>query len=182
MIVDFDDFREEEHRLDLLHALRDANPGFRCTLFAIPGRGSSRFWESTPDWCELAVHGYLHPTPTEAAVWSREMTKWVLDGVHPRFVQGFKAPGWQISDETLEVLTERGWWVADQPYNDWRRPEGLSVHRLGDGDHWHGHIPDVCGNGIAETFDLLLERVAAADTFELISESVVPWARVPVAA
>jgi peptidoglycan/xylan/chitin deacetylase (PgdA/CDA1 family) len=182
LIVDFDDYREEEHRLDLLHALKDANPEFKCTLFAIPGRGSDRFWESTPDWCEIAVHGYLHPTPVEAANWSRGMIEWVLDGVHPRFVRGFKAPGWQISDDTLEVLRERDYWVADQPYNDWRRPEGLRVHRLGDGDHWHGHIPDVCGNGIAETFQELCLAVRNAGSFELISDVVERWVREPVAA
>ena len=40
MIVDFDDFCEGDHQLDLLQTLREANPLFRCTLFAIPALGS----------------------------------------------------------------------------------------------------------------------------------------------
>ncbi len=176
MIVDFDDYCEADNRDDLLLLLKEANPKFRCTLFAIPGLGSDAFWARTPEWCELAVHGYLHPTPVEAADWSRGMVELVLDGVHPRFVRGFKAPGWQISQDTY-VLLERGYWVADQPYNDARRPEGLQVHRLGDGDHWHGHIPDVCGNGISETFGALLEAVINAQSFETIGASVRPWSR-----
>jgi hypothetical protein len=43
------------------------------------------------------------------------------------------------------------------------------------GDHWHGHIPNVCGNGIEETFPELLERVRQAESFELVSEAVSPW-------
>ena len=92
--------------------------------------------------------------------------------VQKHFVQGFKAPGWQISDGCYEVLLDRGWWVADQPYNDHRRPEGLRVHRLGDGDHWHGHIQNVCGNGLEETFPTVLDLVKNADSFQFISEAV----------
>lgn len=175
MIVDFDDFQEQEHRLDLLHELRAANGAFRCTLFAIPGNSSLGFWETVPDWCELAVHGWQHPHPREAENWTYEETVDVLLAAPDRFVDGFKAPGWQISEGTYEALEALGYWVADQPYNDSRRPVGLRVHRLGDGDHWHGHIPDVCGNGISETFVELRQRVREASSFELISEVVQPW-------
>jgi hypothetical protein len=180
MIVDFDDFHETNHRLDLLEQLHAANAAFRCTLFAIPGLGTDAFWDAVPDWCELAVHGWLHggpdcSDPREAENWTYDEAIDVMLAAPARFVEGFKAPGWQISDGTFEALDGLGWWVADQPYNDGRRPEGLRVHRLGDGDHWHGHIQDVCGNGLAETFAALLERVRAAESFELISEVVAPW-------
>lgn len=181
MILDFDDFHEHNHRYDLLERLKQENPAFRCTLFAVPGLGSDAFWNDVPDWCELAVHGWLHPDPREAENWTREETIDVLLSVHERFVKGFKAPGWQISNGTYEALIELGYWLADQPYNDGRRPEGLMVHRLGDGDHWHGHIQDVCGNGLAETFSVLLGCVRAAESFELVSEVVQPW-RIAVAA
>jgi hypothetical protein len=42
-------------------------------------------------------------------------------------------------------------------------------------EHWHGHIPNVCGNGIEEMFAELLPRVRDAASFELISEVVRPW-------
>lgn len=187
MIVDFDDFTQSDHRLDLLERLHEANPAFRCTLFAIPGLGTDTFWESVPDWCELAVHGWAHPHPREAEDWSYSRTMDVLRTAPARFVQGFKAPGWQISDATYEVLMNRGWWVADHWENDARRPHGILTHVISpqagsgaDPQHWHGHIPNVCGNGIEETFPTLLERVRAAESFELVGESVVRWdARVP---
>ena len=187
MIVDFDDFHETNHRLDLLEQLRAANPMFRCTLFAIPALGSDSFWDAVPEWCELAVHGWRHggpdcSDPREAENWTREEALDVLLSAPARFVDGFKAPGWQISNGTYEALSELGWWVADQPYNDGRRPAGLRVHRLGDGDHWHGHIQDVCGNGLAETFPELLARVERADSFELVSEVVQPWRQAKVEA
>jgi len=174
VIFDWDDLHETNHRLDLLGQLREANPAFRCTVFAIPGCGGSAFWESLPDWIELAVHGWTHPDPFECANWTRERMEQLLDEpiVQKHFVQGFKAPGWQISDGCYEVLLDRGWWVADQPYNDHRRPEGLRVHRLGDGEHFHGHIQNVCGNGLEETFPTVLELVKNAGSFKFISEAV----------
>jgi hypothetical protein len=175
LIVDFDDLHETNHRLDLLQELKDANPAFRCTVFAVPARGSDAFWNALPDWLELAVHGWLHPDPFECANWDRETMLGLMDRKPTRFVEGFKAPGWQISQPCYDALLARDWWVADQPYNDTRRPLGLRVHRLDDGEHWHGHIQNVCGNGLEETFDRLLPLVTNAETFELISEVVEPW-------
>ena len=182
MIVDFDDFAEDEHRLDLLHELHDANPAFRCTLFAIPAKGSDEFWESVPDWCELAVHGWEHPHSREAENWTVDDTTLVFSRAHPRFVPGFKAPGWQISYGSYVAALRFGWWVADHWDNDRRRPENLLSHVVTraaceglDPEHWHGHIPNVCGNGIEETFPQLLDRVENTDVFELISERVTPW-------
>jgi hypothetical protein len=174
VIVDFDDFHESNHRLDLLHQLRETNPAFRCTLFAVPGLGSLGFWRDVPEWCELAVHGWLHPDPHECQNWTRERALELLD--HPFvtecFTKGFKAPGWQISGGCYQALLERGFWVADQHYNDARRPAGLPVHCEGDGDHWHGHIQDVCGNGLEERWDELVDRVRGATHFQYVSEAV----------
>jgi hypothetical protein len=177
--VDFDDFCESDHRLDLLQALRDVNPSFRCTLFAIPALGSDAFWNAVPEWCELAVHGWEHPHPREAENWTYLEAVKVLARKPARFVEGFKAPGWQISDDTYRALMDFGWWVADHYENDERRPQGIHAHVIspaassgGDPDHWHGHIGNVCGNGIEETFGVLLPRVVEAESFQLISEVV----------
>lgn len=173
VICDFDDFDETNHRLDLLHALHDVRVDFRCTLFAVPGRGSYDFWASVPDFCELAVHGWLHPSPHECEQWTADRMRQLLaEPVLDWFVNGFKAPGWQISDGCYEALLEAGYWVADQHYNDHRRPPGLRVHCEGDGDHWHGHIQNVCGNGLEERWDELVARVVAADSFQWVSEAV----------
>lgn len=179
MIVDFDDFCEDNHRLDLLHELKAANPLFRCTLFAVPARGSTRFWEDVPRWCELAVHGWEHPDPFECNNWDTTRALELLRDpiVKTHFVRGFKAPGWQISDGCYEALCLEDWWVADQIYNDGRRPDGLLTHRYDRESpyHWHGHIQNVEGNGLEETWDELLAQVIAATHFEWIGEMVTRW-------
>lgn len=175
MIFDTDDLFDGNDRLDLLDRLKEANPAFKLTAFAVPRLASDSYWESLPDWIELAVHGEYHPHPREAENWTYEKTVQVLMGRHPRFVAGWKAPGWQISDATYQACLDLGFWVADQPYNDHRRPQGLRVHRLGDGDHVHTHVQNVEGNGLAETFTALLKRVQAAGSFQFMSEVVQPW-------
>lgn len=172
LTFDFDDYHEHNHRLDLLHKLKEINPGFRCTVFAVPGLGSDEFWNMTPDWIELAVHGWLHPDPYECATWNAPRMRRLMDEpvVMRYFVRGFKAPGWQISDDCYRVLEERGWWVADQHLEDHRRPPGLRTYLYEDGG-WHGHIQNVCGNGLQETWGELCGRVRNAGSFEFASEA-----------
>lgn len=186
MICDWHDFTEDRApaALERLLALKEANQRFRATLFAIPMAGSQEFWhrfgQEHGDWLELAVHGWKHGDPPtdggECKNWSRdEMAACIARTARLPFAHGFCAPGWQISDGCYQVLLEEGWWVSDQSYNDHRRPRGLRVHRLGDGDHWHGHCQNVCGNGLEETFDEVYARVVAASSFELVSEMAIPW-------
>jgi hypothetical protein len=180
LVCDFDDFSAENHRYDLLLRLKAANPRFRCTVFAVPALGSDRFWEKVPRWIELAVHGWHHgwhdsppqDNPREAESWSEARMREVMEHpiVRTHFVNGFKAPGWQISDGCYYALRKAGWWVADQPYNNERRPHGLRYHLLGSENHWHGHIQNVCSNGLEETFPELLKRVQAEDEFRFVSE------------
>lgn len=179
MIFDTDDLYEGHDRMDLLLELKAANPAFRMTAFAVPGLGTDEYWDSLPDWIEVAVHGWLHPHPREAENWSYDRAMQALLTAPTRFVDGWKSPGWQISDGTYRAVMELGWWVADHPDNRARRPIGIRCHELGDGDHVHTHVQNVCGNGLEETFPMLLERVAAAESFELISEVLATW---PVAA
>lgn len=176
MIFDSDDLYEGHDRMDLLEQLHGVNPLFRMTAFAIPTKCSSAYLESLPGWIEVVPHGWQHgEPPTECQDWSYERMASYIDHIelgHPRWARGFKAPGWQISDGCYEALDEYGWWVADQSYNDTRRPEGLRVHREGDGDHVHTHVQNVCGNGLEETWPTLVARVREATAFELVSEVV----------
>lgn len=172
MLVDFDDFSQTNHRFDLLTQLKEANPAFKATVFAVPTLGGSVFWESIPTWLELAMHGWTHSSPYECLYWTERQMDAAIARRPIGFVRGFKAPGWQISDGCYQALHRAGWWVADQPYNDDRRPPGLKAHRNGDGDHWHGHIQNVCGNGLEERFDELLALVKKATEFQFVSEVV----------
>jgi len=187
MIFDTDDFHETNHRLDLLERLHDANSMFRMTAFAVPAYCSESFLSGLPDWIEVAVHGWAHGGPgcedaREAEHWTYEQSLDVLLAAPGRFVEGFKAPGWQISDGMYQALAELDYWVADQHYNDSRRPFGLRVHCEGEGDHAHTHVQNVCGNGLAERFPEWLSRVEAATSFELVSEVAQPWIPIQVVA
>ena len=177
MIFDTDDFHETNHRLDLLTRLKEANPAFKVTAFAVPAYCPGYFIESLPDWIELAAHGWHHggpfcDDPYEAANWSYETAMDALLAVPDGFVNVWKSPGWQISDGTYQALLELEWAVADQHYNDGRRPKGLKVHCLGDGDHVHTHVQNVCGNGLEESFHQLVDKVKAAESFQFVSEVV----------
>jgi hypothetical protein len=171
VICDWDDHHPKNDAMPWMLRLKELNPGFRATLFAVPALGSDEFWDSHPDWIELAMHGEYHPNPMEAADWSYDKAMPVLRAKPARFATLWKSPGWQISDGTYVALLELGWTVADQPYNDARRPKELRVHRLGDGDHLHGHVQNVCENGLEETWDDVSSRVAAATEFEWVSEA-----------
>lgn len=181
MIIDVDDLHEGHDRLDLLVRLREANPAFRCTAFAIPARCSAAYLASLPEWIELAMHGWEHGDPPsdggECRHWSYERMQDAIFDKPARFVSGFKAPGWQISDECYEALVDHDWWVADEHLQDARRPAGLLAYLHEDADdRWHGHVQNVCGNGLEERFDELLALVEAADSFQFASEAVTPWA------
>lgn len=57
--------------------------------------------------------------------------------------KGFKAPGWQISQPMYDILLKYGYWVADQHYNDNRRPKELKVHFP---TEYHYHIGHMGGH------------------------------------
>lgn len=181
MIFDTDDLYQGHDRLDLLQQLKDTNPAFRMTAFAIP-ISSDTYIESLPNWVEVVPHGWTHGDPPadggECRDWTYDQTREYIDMIgnrSPRWARGFKAPGWVISTDAMQAFADCGWWLADQHYNDHRRPNGLRVHCEGDGDHLHTHVQNVCGNGLEELFPMLLDRVNRAESFELISEVVQSW-------
>ena len=190
-VWDFDDFGanhiisdqcQSHDCRDALLQLKIANPNFKVTLFAIPAEMTPELFEWSEvnwQWVKLAVHGFYHKSNYECA--EMTMEQFILneggvilcDSVNriKRFTYGFKAPGWQISDDIYSQLLHRGWWVADQAYNDERRPKDLPVYKVGD-NSVHGHTWSCMGNGIDETLPQLLEKVKQTDDFRFISEMV----------
>lgn len=128
ILCDADDFCEDNNRLDVLNYIKDRNQDFKISLFTIPGRCSPNFLEMARqiDWIRMYPHGWTHDTPRECQNWTYEQSKEYLDKIDG-FGKVFKAPGWQISDGMYQALLERGYAVADQHYNDERRPKGLKV-------------------------------------------------------
>ena len=163
IIVDLDDFTEDNNALDMLFRLRAAVPNFRVNLFTIPGLCSFPFVETVRkiDWIDMIPHGYKHPTSRECEHWtyseSREYLEYVM---YLGFTKGFKAPGWQISDGMYEALWEFDFWVADQAYNNHRRPPELWAYILDQPWKVHGHIGHMGGynaNALEFIYDDLLK-------------------------
>lgn len=170
-------------QLDKLHTI---NPAFKCTLFAIP-------WEMTPElamwchlnkeWVEVAVHGFSHSSNYECEKMDKNTfhaNVQLLYRMWPTtFKRIFRAPGWQISDDVLHYLAENDWIIADQGYNDDRRPEFKRQYINYDGvfkangvevEAYHGHTWDVGWNGIYEDFDKVKDLVTNATEFKFITE------------
>jgi hypothetical protein len=164
---------------DILLELKNANPAFKATLFAIPGEMTPELilWAvANRSWIELAVHGIFHRSNYECAGLTAEQFKqdmaFVEDAGFIRFfAKGFKAPGWQISDGVYQWLKNNGWWVADQAYNDERRPTDLPVYKIGE-NSIHTHTWNCVGNGVYELYDQLVEQVKDETDFKFVSEVV----------
>lgn len=173
-VFDLDDFyfKWDRNALSELFYLKTLYPKLKVTLFTVPNhpdcpfnamRGFLRLVSRHKDWIQLACHGWFHHTPTEAKNWTKKQTNFVLDqwvalGDEPFIQRGFKAPGWQISDETYKALLERNFWVADHIYNEDRRPKGLKAYTLAHPWCFHGHTWDLPNkdpkyrNGIRQLF------------------------------
>lgn len=148
-IFDLDDLWDDAPAQDLLFGLKELYPALKVTLFAVPGRCSSELldlWADLP-WVELAVHGWTHEPNTECKTWTRDDMARCLDAVEHigGFARGFRAPGWQISDEALDELAARGYWLAGH-WSDCRRAteRGLSAwYAAHDYRSVHGHFQDI---------------------------------------
>lgn len=126
VVLDLDDAYPGNDRMDLLTDLKQQVPGLKVTLFAIPGRCTHawvREMNATP-WIEIVPHGWMHETNVECRNWTIKQAEWALAAAEDRGfeIDGFKAPGWQISDGCYAALQHLGYWVMDQPYNNHRRP------------------------------------------------------------
>lgn len=207
MVWDADDFGASHVISDMCqsHDCRDqldkfhiANPKFKATLFAIPGEMTPELLEwchANKSWIELAVHGFFHSSNYECEKMAYEEMDWQMQRFKPmletNFVKGFKAPGWQISDACFEWLYDHGWWVADQAYNNNRRPnipayvndngvfrvftsnieqEPITAEIV---DAWHGHTWDCCGNGVYEQEQYILDLIKNVQEFKFVSEVLV---------
>lgn len=208
MIFEWDDFGcdhvisdmcQSHDCRDQLLRLKKVNPDFKATLFAVPAEMTMELlqWcKRNGDWIELAVHGFGHISNYECSDWSAEQMGVAMASVagFGAFVPVFRAPGWQISDGCYEWLKENNWIVADQGYNDERRPKDLKAyvnyngqfkayplgHDVGADDFievqaYHGHVWNVGSvgsnpNGIYEDYDNVEKLVREAKTFQFVSE------------
>lgn len=176
VIVDVDDYFMGCEEEILLQNIKEAIPDFKVTLFTIVGRNSAEFFSKFPNgvrtWIRLVPHGFLHVTARECQEWGYEQSLRYLEFCErlPSLSRGFKAPGWQISAGMYKALLEKDYWVADQAYNDNRRPLGLKTYVLDSPNKLHFHMQNVCGNGLEES----MERILAlkGSQFEFIEDNL----------
>lgn len=204
MIFEWDDFgvnhiisdqcqsHDCRDQLDKLHLL---NPAFKATLFTIPGEMTPELYNwcaANSSWIELAWHGFFHTSNYECEKMSYEEFDTLINGfssVGFSYQNIFRAPGWQISDAVIEWLFDHDWIIADQSYNDRRRPENMKAYvnregifsiqdksKTGLGDFneeveaYHGHTWDVGWNGIYEDYAKVEQLVKDTKEFKFISE------------
>lgn len=165
---------------DQLDKFHIANPNFKATLFAIPDEVPRELLDwcfKNSTWIRLAVHGFRHSSNYECEKMTyQEFDELMTDHIREKMIDGvfeygFKAPGWQISDDIYRWLQDHGWWVADQAYNNERRPKDLPVYIIGD-DSMHHHTWDCVGNGVYEQEDYILDRIKYETEFKFVSEVV----------
>jgi hypothetical protein len=202
LVIDIDDMGANHIISDMCqaHDCRDkldefhyANPNFKATLFTIPAELTyelAEWCKANNQWIELAVHGITHSSNYECEKMTYEefdeQIQPLLGMIEDYFVKGFKAPGWQISDGVYRWLVEHDWWVADQSYNDNRRPnipayvndngKFTAWQRVGNPvevDGLHYHTWDCVGNGVYELSDQIKQDINDETEFKFVSEVLI---------
>jgi hypothetical protein len=160
IVIDADDFHEGNAKLDVLERLH-GETGMKFNLFTVIGLCSLPFIRKVQQipYINMIPHGWLHPTPRECEKWTYTESfnyLWKINDLG--LTHGFKAPGWQISDGMYRALVDFKYWVADQHYNDNRRPQELPVFFHRDEHHFHiGHMGGHNANEIELHIDRLLQ-------------------------
>jgi hypothetical protein len=162
---------------DKLDQFHYANPNFKATLFAIPAQMTYELAEwcvANQSWIELAMHGIFHSSNFECEKMTYKEFEIAIGPMRSMldtyFTKGFKAPGWQISDDIYKWLMDNGWWVADQAYNNDRRPR--MPHYIVGENSMHHHTWDCVGNGVYELSDDIISRIKDETEFKFVSEVV----------
>jgi hypothetical protein len=157
--LDFDDFGEFNNRLDWLWMLKKEFPNFKVNLFAIPEQNQHLQWMDylrSLDWIQLCVHGYWHDN-------NEEIPEIMLRDDFPMkgFAKVYRAPFWQLSDNMYQILKKLNYKIMIHP-DDLR--EGIKYNWNIKGSpppldilYGHGHIQDVCENGLVEAFENIMK-------------------------
>lgn len=192
-VLDFDDLCDTNNPLDVLMRLKERDPGFKVTLFAIPLRCSDQLlgsYDQHSDWIALGVHGWRHARH-ECLAWTSEETTDKLEkvlAIYPKFARVFKAPNWETCDEIYKGCTPAGFAVADHIRNieiiPYKQPVYIYNQRLRNDTfaRLHGHIQPWAGTGLTENPDASGINPAyllpVGMRYAFVSEAVAPHAGV----
>lgn len=197
VVLDFDDFRENENALDLLFRMRANWPKFKVNLYTIPMQCSRAFLNevSRLDWVEMHVHGWEH-TKLECRDWKEHQAanfmktalEWKnCDGKNV-FANGFKAPGWGLNQATVNALRSMNTIVGlnndTGAYQDVTIPPDMKAyypngtkvtldHPCWDWVREHGHLNVLdCTNDLRLTFHHLKDKLPQDAKFYFITEVI----------
>lgn len=196
--IEFDDFSPINSRFDLLEKLKEHYPEFKVTMFTVPWeiRYGRNLEESAPitsskykpwvdavkeyeDWIEIAPHGLTHAPMEFAELSANEATKRLIIGTKMfenkgiKYTNLFKAPQWEISKEAKEAIEGMGFIVLEDGYYDWNLAEDLP-EEIKNSDKIviaHGHVQNVCDNGLEEVFHRLM-KLPVDTEFYFLSEAL----------
>lgn len=180
-----DDQCDKYDALPWLLEMKKLLPNLKANLFAIPGKCSVKLLIELGkyDWIRLIPHGYTHDTNHEFATLNyKEANDLIFNMIG--WDRGFKAPGWQISEDTMRVLRDRGFWVAVQFKNGHSNKdikhqppviEGLKYYAINELKSGykviHGHTWETCNNG-PKDLEPILKALPQDAEFEFINDYV----------
>ena len=164
VVIDFDDLCDQNSNLDTLLRLRERDPGFKVTLFAIPTRCSDELFNqyaAHKDWIALGIHGWRHARH-ECLAWTSEeaedKVKLAME-IYPGFSPIFKAPNWETCDELYDGLRKSDVSIADHIRNVDILPQDNKHYvynvslREDPYVRLHGHIQPYNGTGLEEGWE-----------------------------
>jgi len=182
------------HGLVYLEEMADHFPNFKVTLFTVPWevRYCKNIQDSAPitldkfkpfveavnkaDWIEVALHGLTH-APSEFAELSYEGAlkrltvgqKMFQNAGIKNFTKIFKAPQWELSKEAKQAALDAGFKVVEDGYYNWNLSNDEPNADAKEPIIAHGHIQDVCDNGLEETMHRIL-KLSPDTEFMFLSE------------
>lgn len=180
--IEYDDWSGVNSNFGILEKFKEHYPDFKVTMFTVPWeiRFGGSFENSAPitqarfkpfvdainecDWIDVALHGLTH-APLEFSDLSYEAArKRIIVGMKmfknvgiKNFVKIFKAPQWQISDEARTAARDLGFMVVEDQYYNWNLANDEPNKGAMEPYIMHGHVQDVCENGMAETMHRILK-------------------------
>lgn len=193
--LEADDFNPKNHRFDILEKLRDRFPNFKITMFTVAwdiryntelgglpvSKEEFKSWVNIvkhaidDGWLEVAVHGLTH-APHEflelepkLAVAKVKFAQKMLEDAKIPYVKLFKAPFWELREDSKLAIKKEGFRVVEDGYYNWNIKDEFPVEL--DMVIGHGHVQDTMGNGLSES---LIRLVQIPDDYEwkFISEVV----------
>lgn len=192
--IEYDDFGPVNSNFGILESFKEHYPNFKVTMLTVPWevRFGRNLQETAPitlekfkpfvdavnscDWIEVALHGLTHSNLEFAELSYEAAVKRLVVGMKmfenvgiKNFTKIFKAPQWEISTEAERAAKDMGFIVLHDRYYNWNLANDTPNAGAVEPYIMHGHVQDVCDNGMQETQHRVL-KLAPDTEFMFLSE------------